>query len=70
MKLKILTPFRTILMFCAIAAFCSCNSTPDNAAEAQKQSNDSIQEENKEVSLKPAGPAPAWGTDINLKCRW
>ena len=39
----------------------SCNNNADSSAKEQK---DSIVEENEDVSLKPAGPAPAWGPSI------
>ena len=48
---------------CMLAVLFSCNNN-SSAVDEQKDQKDSVTKENKEVSLKPAGPAPAWGPSI------
>ena len=48
----------------ATASLLSCNNTPKTPEDAQAQTSDSIKDKNDDVSLKPTGAAPAWGTDI------
>ena len=47
-----------------MAALVSCNSNPAPADTEQKEQKDSITKENKDVTLKPTGAAPAWGPSI------
>jgi acetyl esterase/lipase len=43
----------------------SCDKKPKDAdLDAKEEMNDSIVSENKDAELKPAGPAPEWGTSI------
>ncbi|MXN93322.1 alpha/beta hydrolase fold domain-containing protein [Flavobacterium sp. Sd200] len=43
----------------------SCDKKPKDAdLESKEEMNDSIVSENKDAELKPAGPAPEWGTSI------
>jgi acetyl esterase len=44
----------------------SCDSKPKSSdtAEVNEYAKDSITDKNEDVSLKPTGSAPAWGTDI------
>ena len=44
----------------------SCDNKPKSSetAEVNESAKDSVSENNENVSLKPAGPAPAWGTTI------
>ncbi len=49
---------------CLLAALSACNSNPAPADSEQKEASDSIKSENKDVTLKPAGAAPAWGPSI------
>ncbi|MEO5891591.1 MAG: alpha/beta hydrolase [Ferruginibacter sp.] len=55
---------KTVVSICFLFLIFSCNNTPETATEAQQDTKDSIVKENKSVSLKPAGPAPAWGPSI------
>ena len=43
---------------------CSCNNKPKTEEAAVKKVNDSINDHNETATLKPAGPAPAWGPSI------
>jgi len=55
-----------ILFAAGITSFLfSCNNSPAPADKEQKETKDSIVKENKDVSLKPVGPAPVWGPSIN-----
>ena len=45
-----------------LASVVSCNKKAEDTPE--KEVNDSIVKENKEVKLEPVGSAPAWGEDI------
>ncbi len=50
------------LLACGVVIACiSCNNDTKTTEAATK---DSIVKENKDVSLKPAGPAPEWGSSI------
>ena len=51
-----------MLMFGMAAMLFSCNKKAEETPE--KEINDSIVEENKEVKLEPKGPAPEWGKSI------
>jgi acetyl esterase len=64
MKIKMLALSKSILAGCIIAALFSCNNYTAPENKEQKEEKDSIVKENKEVSLKPAGPAPEWGPSI------
>ena len=48
----------------ATASMVSCNNTPKTPEDAQAQTSDSIKDKNEDVSLKPAGSAPSWGSDM------
>lgn len=64
MKIKTLALSKSILAGCIIAALFSCNNNTAPKNKEQKEEKDSIVKENKEVSLKPAGPAPEWGPSM------
>jgi len=51
-----------MLMFGMAAMLFSCNKKAEETPE--KEINDSIVEENKDVKLEPKGPAPEWGKSI------
>ena len=51
-----------MLMFGMAAMLFSCNKKAEETPE--KEMNDSIVEENKEIKLEPKGPAPEWGKSI------
>ena len=55
---------KTAIVFIIAATLFSCNNAPQTPEEAQKDASDSIKKENKQADLKPAGAAPAWGTDM------
>jgi acetyl esterase len=64
MTMKILK-INSITILAMLFLTISCNKTPkDKDAEMAKEANDSIVSENKDASLKPTGPAPAWAPDI------
>jgi acetyl esterase len=51
------------MLFCSVFAMTvSCNKKAEETPE--KEMNDSIVSENKEVKLEPKGPAPEWGKSI------
>lgn len=57
----------TLSMVCISLALTvtSCDKKPKDAdLESKEEMNDSIVSENKDAELKPAGPAPEWGTSI------
>ena len=57
------TPISKLALAFGIAAMLfSCNKKADETPE--KEMNDSIVKENKEVKLEPKGPAPEWGKSI------
>lgn len=61
--MKIITMFLKPMLMCSVMALLfSCNKTKNETPE--KEMNDSIVKENKEVKLEPAGPAPEWGKSI------
>lgn len=62
MKFMTLNVTRTALLCFSMAALFSCNKAKEETPE--KEMNDSIVKENKEVKLEPKGPAPEWGKDI------
>ncbi len=64
MKFNFFLAAKAFAFYAVAAAVMSCNNAPQTPEEAQKDASDSIQKENKQVDLKPAGAAPAWGTDI------
>ncbi len=64
MQIKFLPAVKALALYTITAAIISCNSAPQTAEEAQKDNSDSIKKENKDVDLKPAAAAPAWGTDM------
>lgn len=60
-----ITYIKSIAIAATLFMTVACNKTPkDPEAEAAKEANDSIVSENKDATLKPAGPAPAWAPDI------
>jgi acetyl esterase len=64
MTMKILK-INSITILAMLFLTISCNKTPkDKDAEMAKEANDSIVSENKDASLKPTSPAPAWAPDI------
>jgi len=62
MKFKSFTITRSALLCFSMAALFSCNKAKEETPE--KEMNDSIVKENKEVKLEPKGPAPEWGKNI------
>lgn len=62
MKTKNKAITRIFITGCLVATLISCDKKTKDTPE--KELNDSIVSENKEVSLKPAGPAPEWGSSI------
>lgn len=62
-NMKITTTIIKPLLVCSVmAVMFSCNKSKTETPE--KEMNDSIVKENKEVKLEPAGPAPEWGKSI------
>ena len=61
MKLNIYSFAKPMLTCCVMALLFSCNK---NAKTPEKEMNDSIVSENKEVKLKPIGQTPEWGSSI------
>ncbi len=49
-----------------VTSIIACDSKPKSSdtAKVNEYAKDSITDKNEDVSLKPAEPAPAWGTDI------
>ncbi len=68
MRTKILTIANTVLTGSLMLAMASCGGNQQTSetaqSEVQEEVKDSIVDENREVELKPAGPAPEWGTSI------
>lgn len=64
MNLKVAILTKSIIAACLAGTLISCNNNPAPADKEQKEQKDSIVKENKEVSLKPVGPAPEWGPSI------
>jgi acetyl esterase len=62
MKFTFFTITRSALLCFSMAALFSCNKAKEETPE--KEMNDSIVKENKEVKLEPKGPAPEWGKSI------
>ena len=54
---------QSLFLAAIAAATFSCKEAPSEKLPESK-ANDSIVSENKDAKLKPAGPAPAWGSDI------
>lgn len=54
---------KTFALASAAALLFSCNNA-GKADSPEKEVKDSITKENKKADLEPAGPAPAWGSDI------
>ena len=64
MKVKKLNIAKALLL-CAVMTFTvSCKKEKTVEDTPEKEMNDSIVKENKDADLKPAGPAPEWGTSI------
>jgi len=62
-NMKITTTIIKPFLVCSVmAVMFSCNKSKTETPE--KEMNDSIVKENKEVKLEPAGPAPEWGKSI------
>lgn len=61
MSYKNATLAKTFFAGSLLMAMMACNNTADSP---EKEAKDSITKENKSVDLKPAGPAPEWGTDM------
>ena len=55
---------KIFIVACITSSLFSCNNSPAPADQEQKETKDSIIKENKDVSLKPTGQAPVWGTSI------
>ena len=64
MKERILVTARKIAVAGLLAALVSCNNNAGSADKDEKEASDSVKKENSDVSLKHAGPAPAWGPSI------
>ena len=64
MKFSLITTAKLMAFSTLAVAVMSCNNAPQTPEEEQKDAADSVKKENKQVDLKPAGAAPAWGTDI------
>ncbi len=64
MNVKTLPIFKSLVAGCILSVLLSCNDNPVTDGEQKQDEKDSIITENKEVSLKPAGSAPVWGTSI------
>jgi acetyl esterase len=62
MKFTLFTITRSAVLCISMAALFSCNKAKEETPE--KEMNDSIVKENKEVKLEPKGPAPEWGKSI------
>jgi len=62
MKVKMHYLTKTMLLCFTMSALFSCNKAKEETPE--KEMNDSIVSENKDVKLEPTGPAPEWGKDI------
>jgi acetyl esterase len=62
MKFTSSTITRSALLCFSMAALLSCNKAKEETPE--KEMNDSIVKENKDVRLEPKGPAPEWGKNI------
>jgi acetyl esterase len=62
MKFTLFTITRSAVLCFSMAALFSCNKAKEETPE--KEMNDSIVKENKEVKLEPKGPAPEWGKSI------
>lgn len=54
---------QAVLTFSIVAATISCGDGA-NSEPAEKDTKDSITKENRQVDLKPSGPAPEWGPSI------
>lgn len=64
MRLKFYSIYKC-LAICSLAfTIHSCNNTPKSNDEAQKETSDSIKNENSDVSLKPKEAVPSWGSDM------
>ena len=66
-KIKFMNSSFSFRFFFAAAIFSSlfsCNNSNTTPASAEVKTTDSIKSENKEISLKPAGPAPEWGPSL------
>ena len=64
MRLKFYSIYKCLAL-CSIAfSILSCNSNPKSNDEAQKETSDSIKNENNDVLLKPKEAAPSWGSDM------
>jgi acetyl esterase len=64
MPLEKSTIAKTFFAGSLLVALISCNNSSTTSDTPEKNANDSITKENKQVDLKPAGPAPEWGTSI------
>ena len=62
MKFTFIKVTKMALLCFSMAALFSCNKAKEETPE--KEMNDSIIKENKDVKLEPKGPAPEWGTNI------
>lgn len=62
MKVKMHHLTKTMLLCFTMSALFSCNKAKEETPE--KEMNDSIVSENKDVKLEPTGPAPEWGKSI------
>jgi acetyl esterase len=64
MNLSTFTSPKTILATGLLAMLLSCNNNSKPAKTMEEISKDSIVDQNEQVSLKPAGTTPEWGTSI------
>jgi acetyl esterase len=62
MKVKMHHLTKTMLLCFTMSALFSCNKAKEETPE--KEMNDSIVSENKDVKLEPTGPTPEWGKSI------
>lgn len=63
MKRRMYRSAQTVICTALIATIFACNEKK-NSETPQDKANDSIVAENKDVDLKPMGPAPEWGKSI------
>ncbi len=61
MQTQISTITKTFFTCCIITTFASCNSNPTTTTTSTK---DSMTTENKQITLKPTMPTPAWAPSI------
>lgn len=67
MQKRLFTCFKTLFFYGSIMLFVSCNNNSKTSEVPEKEIKDSVVKENKKVDLKPAGPAPEWGSTIKTE---